>query len=306
MSKPLLIVIVGPTGVGKTAVAIQLAKHYGTEIVSADSRQFYKEIPIGTAAPSNEEMDGVVHHFIGHLSVSEPMDAGQWAQQAGMKIESLFRNKDTVICAGGSGLYMNALLSGMDDLPERSDVLRSELEAAFTTHGISVLQERLRNLDPEYCELVDMNNHKRLIRAIEVCELSGRKYSELRKGQSAQLPYQVVTIGLNMDRDVLYNRIDARVDLMIQQGLEDEARSVREFRNNNALATVGYREMFSYFDGEVSLARAIELIKQHSRNYAKRQLTWWRRDTSVNWFNPSQINEIIARCEDFRNLQVNR
>jgi tRNA dimethylallyltransferase len=172
-------------------------------------------------------------------------------------------------------------------------------------HGISVLQERLRNLDPEYCEMVDMNNHKRLIRAIEVCELSGRKYSELRKGEAAQLPYQVVTIGLNMDREVLYKRIDARVDLMIQQGLEDEARSVSDFRNNNALATVGYREMFSYFDGEISKERAVELIKQHSRNYAKRQLTWWRRDDTVNWFHPSQINEIIARCEDLRNLRVN-
>jgi tRNA dimethylallyltransferase len=305
MRKQLLIVVVGPTGVGKTAVAIQLAKNYGTEIVSADSRQFYKEIPIGTAAPTIEETDGVVHHFIGHLSVREPMDAGQWAQQASMKIESLFLTYDTVICAGGSGLYINALLSGMDDLPERSDVLRTELEEAFTMHGISVLQERLRNLDPEYCEMVDMNNHKRLIRAIEVCELSGRKYSELRKGEAAQLPYQVVTIGLNMDREVLYKRIDARVDLMIQQGLEDEARSVSDFRNNNALATVGYREMFSYFDGEISKERAVELIKQHSRNYAKRQLTWWRRDDTVNWFHPSQINEIIARCEDLRNLRVN-
>ncbi|MFM2018084.1 MAG: hypothetical protein RL007_1740 [Bacteroidota bacterium] len=306
MGKPLLIVIVGPTGVGKTAVAIQLAKHFGTEIVSADSRQFYKEIPIGTAAPTIEEMDGIVHHFIGHLCVSEPMDAGQWAQQAALKIESLFLNHDTVICAGGSGLYVNALLSGMDDLPERSDTLRSELEEAYATHGISVLQERLKNLDPEYCKIVDLNNHKRLIRAIEVCELSGQKYSELRKGKSAQLPYEVVTIGLNMEREELYRRIDARVDIMIEQGLEEEARSVMSYRHNNALATVGYREMYTYFDGEISRDRAIELIKQHSRNYAKRQLTWWRRDTSVNWFHPSQINEIIARCEDLRIRQVNR
>lgn len=305
MRKPLLIVIVGPTGVGKTAVAIKLAQHYGTEIVSADSRQFYKEIPIGTAAPSLEEMQGVVHHFIGHLNVSEPMDAGKWAEQAEKTIESIFQSNDTVICAGGSGLYVNALLGGMDDLPERNDDLRKELEDLFEKDGIAALQDRLRRLDPEYCEIVDMNNHKRLIRAIEVCELSGQKYSELRKGKSAQLPYEVVTVGLNMEREELYRRIDARVDIMIEQGLEEEARAVINYRDNNALATVGYREMFSYFDGEISRDRAIELIKQHSRNYAKRQLTWWRRGGEVNWFHPSQVNEIIARCEELRNTAVN-
>jgi tRNA dimethylallyltransferase len=305
MRKPLLIVIVGPTGVGKTAVAIRLARHYGTEVVSADSRQFYKEIPIGTASPSLEEMQGVVHHFIGHLSVSEPMDAGKWAAQAQKTIEVVMQSNDTVICAGGSGLYVNALLSGMDDLPERNEELRKQLEDLFAERGLSSLQDRLRKLDPEYCEIVDMNNHKRLIRAIEVCELSGRKYSELRKGKSPQLPYEVVTIGLNMERKELYRRIDARVDVMIEQGLEEEARSVMGYRDNNALATVGYREMFSYFDGEISRARAIELIKQHSRNYAKRQLTWWRRNVELNWFHPSQVQEIIARCEELRNLPVN-
>lgn len=304
MRKPLLIVIVGPTGVGKTAVAIKLAQHYGTEIVSADSRQFYKEIPIGTAAPSLEEMQGVVHHFIGHLSVSEPMDAGKWAEQASVTIDKIFKYNDTVVCAGGSGLYVNALLGGMDDLPERNEDLRKELEDLFSKDGIAALQERLRRLDPEYCEIVDMNNHKRLIRAIEVCELSGRKYSELRKGRSTQFPYNVVTIGLNMDREELYRRIDSRVDMMIEEGLEEEARSVQDHRDNNALATVGYREMFSYFDGEIKRERAIELIKQHSRNYAKRQLTWWRRDAEVNWFHPAQVNEIIARCEEVRNPSI--
>lgn len=300
MHKPLLIVIVGPTGVGKTAVAIKLAQHYGTEIVSADSRQFYKEIPIGTAAPSVEEMQGVVHHFIGHLSVNEAMDAGKWAQQAEITIESIFQKKDTVICAGGSGLYVNALLGGMDELPERDDALRKELEDLFEKEGIAVLQNRLRKLDPEYCEIVDMNNHKRLIRAIEVCELSGRKYSELRKGKSARLPYEAVTIGLNMEREELYRRIDARVDIMIEQGLEEEARSVISYRGNNALATVGYREMFSYFDGEISREGAIELIKQHSRNYAKRQLTWWRREGEVNWFHAGEFSQIVAFVDSVR------
>jgi tRNA dimethylallyltransferase len=300
MNKPLLIVIVGPTGVGKTAVAIQLAKHYKTEIISADSRQFYKELPIGTAAPSLKEQSGIPHHFIGHLSVTEDMDAGKWSQEAGAKIDELFRAHGTVICAGGSGLYVNALISGMDQLPERDDKLRAELETLFKAEGVEALQNKLQHLDPEYCNEVDMNNHKRLIRAIEVCILSGKKYSELRNGMQKLLPYNVALIGLNIDRDLLYARIDARVDEMLTNGMEEEARAVLSYRNSNALATVGYRELFTYFDGEITKEKAVELIKQHSRNYAKRQLTWWRRNGNVNWFQPGEIALIIKRCEELR------
>jgi tRNA dimethylallyltransferase len=300
MNKPLLIVIVGPTGVGKTAVAIQLAKHYKTEIISADSRQFYKEIPIGTAAPSSEEQSGIPHHFVGHLSVTQDMDAGKWSLEAEAKINELLHDHETVICAGGSGLYVNALISGMDELPERDDELRAELESLFKAEGIEALQNKLRLLDPEYCNEVDMNNHKRLIRAIEVCILSGKKYSELRNGLQKQLPYNVALIGLNIDRDLLYARIDVRVDQMMENGMEEEARAVLSYRNSNSLATVGYRELFTYFDGEITKEKAVELIKQHSRNYAKRQLTWWRRNGHVNWFQPGEIALIIKRCEELR------
>ncbi len=293
MSSPLLVVVLGPTAVGKTSVAIQLAKHFQTEIISADSRQLFRELPIGTAAPSKDEMQGVPHHFIGNLSVSERCDAGQWAQQARVVLDELFRKHSVVICVGGSGLYIDALLNGMDELPERDDILRNELQTLFQEKGIMALQEKLQSLDPEYYQEVDINNHKRLIRAIEVCILSGGKYSEQRLGQQAELPFRVVKIGLEMDRGLLYERINVRVDQMIAAGLENEGRSVLEYRNNNALATVGYREMFDYFDGNSSLEKAIELIKQHSRNYAKRQVTWWRRDLSIKWFAPEQFADMI-------------
>lgn len=293
MRSPLLIVVVGPTGVGKTAVAIQLARHFNTEIISADSRQLFREIPVGTAAPSAEEMQGVPHHFIGNLSVAQRSDAGQWAIEARRLIETLFKKYDVLICAGGSGLYVDALLNGMDELPERDDALRKELQQLFEKEGLSALQEKLKALDPEYYAEVDVNNHKRLIRAIEVCMVSGEKYSAMRSGKAKELPFHVVKIGLELDRAELYGRINQRVDKMMQAGLEAEARSVLAFRDNNALATVGYRELFDYFDGKTSLEEAVNLIKQHSRNYAKRQMTWWRRDSGIKWFHPSQVGHII-------------
>jgi len=294
MSTPLLVVVIGPTAVGKTSVAIQLARHFSTEIISADSRQMFFELPIGTAAPSPGEMQGIPHHFVGNLSVAKRCDAGQWAQSARALLDELFLKHSVVICAGGSGLYIDALLNGMDELPERDDALRNELQEIFKEKGIEELQKKLQLLDPEYYAEVDINNHKRLIRAIEVCTLSGEKYSEMRSGKSTQLPFHVVKIGLEMDREKLYERINLRVDQMIEAGLETEARSVLQYRNNNALATVGYREMFEYFDGKISLAKAVELIKQHSRNYAKRQMTWWRRDPSIKWFQPQQFDEILT------------
>ena len=293
MSNPTLIVVLGPTAVGKTSVGIQLAKHFGTEIISADSRQMFRELPIGTAAPSVAEMQGIPHHFIGNLSVAERCDAGQWAQQARALLDELFKKHKVVICVGGSGLYIDALLNGMDELPERDDALRHELQELFREKGIIPLQEKLQALDPEYYAEVDIQNHKRLIRAIEVCMLSGEKYSEMRSGKSADIPFNVVKIGLEMDRGKLYERINHRVDEMIKAGLEAEARSVIQYRDNNALATVGYREMFDYFDGKISLEKAVELIKQHSRNYAKRQMTWWRRDSTIKWFHPEQIDDVV-------------
>jgi tRNA dimethylallyltransferase len=286
MKRPLLIVVIGPTGVGKTAVAIFLAKHFKTEVVSADSRQMFREIPVGTAAPSLEEQAGVPHHFIGNMSVTESMDAGQWAEQARTKIDELFKQHEVVICAGGSGLYVNALLNGMDDLPGKDENLREQLRKEYEAGGIEVLQKQLIELDPEYYYEVDINNPKRLIRAIEVCQLSGKKYSELRSGSNHELPFDVVKIGLELPREELYARINLRVDEMMKNGLEQEARKVYHLKEMNALHTVGYRELFSCFDGEYSMDKAVELIKQHSRNYAKRQMTWWRRDEEVRWFAP--------------------
>lgn len=294
MSSPLLVVVLGPTAVGKTSVAIQLAKHFNTEIISADSRQLFRELPIGTAAPSLEEMQGVPHHFIGNLSVAQRCDAGQWATEARIVLDQLFQRHEVVICVGGSGLYIDALLNGMDELPERDDNLRKELQALLVENGITALQEKLRALDPEYYAQVDVNNHKRLIRGIEVCLLSGGKYSEKRSGQPKELPFRVVKIGLEMDREKLYERINKRVDQMMAAGLEAEAKSVIAFRDNNALATVGYRELFDYFDGKTTMEQAVELIKQHSRNYAKRQMTWWRKATNIMWFGIENMAEIIG------------
>lgn len=293
MTKSILVVVVGPTGVGKTAVAIHLAKHFKTEIVSADSRQMFREIPVGTAAPSPEEQSGIQHHFIGNMSVTESMDAGQWAEQARTRIDELFLHHRVVICAGGSGLYVNALLNGMDTLPGKDEALRDQLRVEYEACGIEILQQKLLKLDPEYFTEVDTNNPKRLIRAIEVCLLSGKKYSELRSGTNHNLPFTVIKIGLELPREELYARINERVDQMMANGLEAEARNVYHLKELNALHTVGYRELFSYFDGEFSLEQAVDLIKQHSRNYAKRQMTWWRRDEEIKWFGPLQVDEII-------------
>lgn len=293
MPVPLLVVVVGPTGVGKTAVAIQLAKHFRTEVISADSRQMYRELPIGTAAPTNEEMQGVPHHFIGNLTVTERADAGKWANEARVLLDQLFQKHEVVICAGGSGLYIDALLYGMDELPERDEKLRAELKALFEKEGIAPLQQKLKQLDPEYYAEVDINNPKRLIRAIEVCMVSGEKYSSMRSGVAKELPFNVAKIGLEMDREELYNRINLRVDKMMQDGLEEEARRVYPMKEHNALHTVGYRELFDYFEGKTTLERAVELIKQHSRNYAKRQMTWWRRDAAIQWFANYQENAIV-------------
>lgn len=292
MLKPLLVILLGPTAVGKTSLAIALAKKFNTVIFSADSRQLYKEIPIGTAQPTPEEIQEVAHFFIASNSITEHIDAGRYGKEARELLISEFKKHALIIMAGGSGLYMDAVINGFDDLPDANPTIRAELNLEFQEKGISVLQDELKKLDPIYFAQVDQHNPARLMRAIEICRLSEKKYSELRIGKAESNAFEVLKIGLDLPREELYARINNRVEVMFENGLEEEARSVFPYRKMNALQTVGYKELFDYFDGHLTKEKAIELIKQHSRNYAKRQLTWWRRDTAITWFHPTQLKEI--------------
>ncbi|MEO5645048.1 MAG: tRNA (adenosine(37)-N6)-dimethylallyltransferase MiaA [Bacteroidia bacterium] len=292
MKKPLLVIVLGPTGVGKTAIAIALAKKFETCILSADSRQFYKEIPIGTAQPAAQELMEVKHYFIAENSIANPIDAGAYGREARKILETEFKMHSIVIMAGGSGLYIDAAVNGFDALPDADLAIREELQTSFELNGIETLQQELEKIDPEFYAEIDKNNPSRLIRAIEVCRLSGKKYSELRAGKQEELPFDVLKIGLDLQREELYARINLRVDDMMERGLEEEAKTVFPNRKLNALQTVGYKELFDFFDGIITKEKAVELIKQHSRNYAKRQLTWWRRDVEITWFKPSEISPI--------------
>jgi len=292
MLKPLLVILLGPTAVGKTSLAIALAKRFNTVIFSADSRQLYKEIPIGTAQPTPQEIQEVAHFFVASNSITEHIDAGRYGKEARELLISEFKKHALIIMAGGSGLYMDAVINGFDELPDANPTIRAELNLEFQEKGISVLQDELKKLDPIYFAQVDQHNPARLMRAIEICRLSEKKYSELRIGKAESNAFEVLKIGLDLPREELYARINNRVEVMFENGLEEEARSVFPYRKMNALQTVGYKELFDYFDGHLTKEKAIELIKQHSRNYAKRQLTWWRRDTAITWFNPTQLKEI--------------
>jgi tRNA dimethylallyltransferase len=287
-----LIVILGPTASGKTGVAIRLAQHFHTEILSADSRQFYREIPIGTAAPTTEQMAVVPHHFVGQRSIAEDYNVSQFAQEVLEFLSGKFQEKDVMIMVGGSGLYIDAVCKGIDDLPDSDPGLRKELNLLFETKGISALQELLEQLDPEYYARVDHNNPKRLLRAIEVCRQTGKKYSELRLNQPAERDFNILKIGLEVQREQLIKQIHHRTDEMMKLGLLDEARAMLQHRNLNALNTVGYKELFDYFDGKWSLDEAIEKIKTNTRRYAKRQMTWFKRDKEIQWFSPEKVEEI--------------
>lgn len=288
-----LIVIAGATGSGKTDLSIKIALHYAAPIISTDSRQFYRGIPIGTAQPDNEQLQTVEHHFIASHDLKQDFNCGAYEQQALQRLEELFGQHDYVVAVGGSGLYIKALCEGMDDLPEVEPTLRERLAAELKQQGVDAMAERLRELDPAYYEVVDRKNPARVLRALEVCIGTGKPYSTLRTGKRRRRPFNIVKIATDMERARLYERIDKRVDIMIEQGLEQEARAVYHLRDLNSLQTVGYREMFDYFDGTITREEAIELIKRNSRRYAKRQLTWFRRDEEFAWFNPSEIEKII-------------
>jgi len=285
-----LILIVGPTAVGKTALAVALGKHYQTEILSADSRQFYKELEIGTAKPSADELNLVKHHLINSHSFKELVDAGTYERLALDILTNLFEHHNNVIAVGGSGLYIQALCEGLDPVDWRDDELREELSKL----SLIALQQRVQQLDPDYYAEVDQQNPQRLMRAIEIITLTEKTYSSLRTGQKKNRDFNIIKIGLTDDREVLYQRINNRVDKMIEDGLEEEARGLYPHKNEYTLQTVGYTEFFDYFDGKHNRETAIELIKRNSRRYAKRQLTWFRRDPEITWFKYNEIENIIA------------
>lgn len=292
--QPTLIVIVGPTGSGKTALAVTLARHFFTPIISTDSRQFYRGLPIGTAQPTAEELSLAEHHFIADREVEDDFNSGRYEHEALARLDELFKSHDVVIAVGGSGLYIQALCEGMDNLPEADDELRQRLKQRLESEGLEAMYMELCQLDPEYADVVDRHNPARVMRALEVCITSGKPYSEQRKGTKQTRPFRIIKIGTDLPRDILYERINLRVDMMIADGLEAEARAMLPKRHLNALQTVGYREMFDYFDGKCSLDEAVELIKRNSRRYAKRQLTWFRRDADIAWFSPHDIEPIIS------------
>ena len=292
-----LIVITGATACGKTGVSVQLAKHLHTEIVSCDSRQFYKEMSIGTAKPTMEEMDGIPHHFIDSHSITEEINAGKFEKLALPILDKLFKTHDDVILTGGSGLFIDAVINGFDDMPKITKETRESLNTTFTEKGIEPLMDQLTSLDPEYAKQVDSSNPKRIIRALEVCLSGDKTYSNLRTGQKAKRQFEVLKIVLDRPREELYNRINQRVDLMVNNGLEKEVKSLLPYKNLNALQTVGYKEFFEFLDQKITKERAIELTKQNSRRYAKRQLTWFRRDETYRWVNADDFDSILKSIQ---------
>lgn len=296
----IILVIAGPTAVGKTDLCINLAKKFNTVIISSDSRQFFQEINIGTAKPSKEELDMVPHYFIGNKSIHEPYDVRSYEVEALSCIGDLFKRKDLLILTGGSGLYTDAVVNGLDEMPRIAPEIRQGLNLLYAKEGIVPLQEMLKKLDPDYYDKVDLQNPQRLIRALEVCQGTGKAFSDFRVRKKVERPFKTIKIALNRDREELYQRIDSRMDKMIAEGLFKEAEEMYPFKNKNALNTVGYKEIFGYLEGEYDKDEAIRLLKRNSRRYAKRQVTWLKRDEAYHWFHPDDINGILSLVQDYR------
>ncbi|HEX8377933.1 MAG TPA: tRNA (adenosine(37)-N6)-dimethylallyltransferase MiaA [Pedobacter sp.] len=289
-----LIVIAGPTAIGKTELAIKVAQHFKTEIISADSRQFYKEMSIGTAKPSDDELHAVKHHFIDSHSIHETFTVGDFETQALSMLDTIFKSNKAAVLVGGSGLFIKAVTEGFDALPKAEPELRQELNQLFEQEGILPLQEKLQELDPIYYQGVDLNNPQRLIRALEVSISSGQPYSSFRTNHVQSRPFNLIKIGLNTNRETLYNRINARVDSMVKAGLIDEVKNLLPYKSLNALNTVGYSEIFDALDGNASMEVAIQNIKQNTRRFAKRQLTWFRKDVGIKWFEPNETEQVLT------------
>ncbi|MBT8257898.1 MAG: tRNA (adenosine(37)-N6)-dimethylallyltransferase MiaA [Bacteroidia bacterium] len=290
-----LICIVGPTAIGKTALSIEVAQHFNTEIISCDSRQFFKEMNIGTAVPSEEELQLVKHHFIQHKSVKEPYSVGQFEKEAIDTIEKLFKDHDVLVLAGGSGLYMQAITRGLDDFPEIEPEIRQTLNKRLQHEGLENLQNELRQLDQTAYEQIEIDNPHRVIRALEVTLGSGKPYSSFLSKSSVKRPFETIMIGLVADREIIYERINRRVDLMFEEGLLEEARAVFPYKHLNALNTVGYKELFRFIEGEWELDFAISEIKKNTRRFAKRQLTWYRKNDQIQWFDHDTPSPLINR-----------
>lgn len=302
--EPVLIVIAGPTAIGKTALSINLAEELQTEILSADSRQFYKETVIGTAAPTMEERRGVKHHFIGHLSVSDYYNVSMYEQDALNKINQLFQDKQYVIITGGSGLYIDAVCNGIDSLPDIDEKLRRDLKERLGNEGLESLLNDLQKLDKQYYEIVDKHNPNRVLRALEVCFQTGQTYTSLRTEKKKERNFRIVKICLTLPRDILNNRINLRTDEMMKNEFLEEAQSLFQYKDLNALNTVGYKELFDYLSGKCSLEVSIEKIKTNTRRYAKRQMTWFKKDSDYVFFEPNQYEDIMAYISNFNKMNT--
>lgn len=291
-----LIVLIGPTGVGKTELSLRLAEHFRTCIVSADSRQLYADLKIGTAAPTPGQLQRVPHHFVGTLRLTDYYSAAQYEAEVLNLLEKLFTEHDTVVLTGGSMMYVDAICKGIDDIPTVDAETRQLMLQKYEAEGLESLCAELKLLDPEYYRQVDLKNPKRVIHALEICYMTGKTYTSFRTNSPKERPFRIVKIGLTRDREELYDRINRRVDMMVEEGLVEEARQVYPYRALNSLNTVGYKEMFKYLDGEWTLPFAIEKIKQNSRIYSRKQMTWFKRDKEIRWFHPEQEAEILEYC----------
>lgn len=294
MDKPTLIVLIGPTGVGKTELSLAIAEKYHSAIISSDSRQLYSDLKIGTATPTPEQLERVKHYFVGTLRLTDYYSAAQFEAEALGKLEELFKQNPVEVMTGGSMMYVDAVCKGIDDIPTVDKETRDLLLRRYETEGLEQLCAELKLLDPEYYKIVDRKNHKRVIHALEICYMTGKTYTSFRTRSKKERPFHILKIGLFRDREELYDRINRRVDMMMEQGLLEEARAVYPYRQLNSLNTVGYKELFNYFDGTWTLPFAIEKIKQNSRIYSRKQMTWFKRDPDITWFHPDEPDMVFA------------
>lgn len=297
-SKPTLIVLIGPTGIGKTDLSLNIAEHYNTEIISADSRQLYADLKIGTAAPTPEQLARVKHHFVGTLQLTDYYSAAQYEAEVMKKLDELFKRHNVIVLTGGSMMYVDAVCKGIDDIPTVDEETRKTLMQHYENVGLERLCAELKILDPEYYDIVDKKNPKRVIHALEICYMTGQTYTSFRTSQTKERPFNIIKVGLRREREELYARINKRVDIMMEDGLLEEAKSIYQYKDLNSLNTVGYKEMFKYLDGEWELPFAIEKIKQNSRIYSRKQVTWFKRDTDITWFHPDDTDNIMSFIEE--------